>query len=238
MDTRRLIGSVIVAGGAGLLFLDVQPDDHQVYPKTEVWGAAQVAASNIVHVKHLPHFGVITTQPWEAFKVTTPATASSLDMHVGFLVDGHGTEYVTQRQTIWPQPLLARLWVDCGDYERLNGSRTSQQPIKQRRVNFDFVAGSQASLSGHKTLRFTHGTTNVGVLEVTDSGEGTLGDKLILYDREIEDTMFHGYSRKWQDSGYVSKFPPGMVHRLTVYIQFQPHLKRVLSGRTVTAYTF
>jgi len=105
--------------------------------------------------------------------------------------------------------------------------------LKEQKVALDFVAGRQISISENKTLKFVHGTTNVGVIEVTSSGEGAVGDRMPLYDREIEDTSFRGYSRKWQDVGYVSKFPPGMVHRLTIYVRFLPHLG--LSMRTSRA---
>lgn len=69
--------------------------------------AASVGFKNIVQVKHLPNFGVATAQPWEQFEITAPTAVLPLDMHVGFLIDGHGTEYVTQRQSPWSQPIRA-----------------------------------------------------------------------------------------------------------------------------------
>ena len=209
---------------AGLLFLGVHPRGDLRRSTLGNAAAAQTANPNVVQVKNLPNFGAATTQPWERFEITAPAAVQPLDMHVGFLIDGHGMEYVAQRPTPWPQPIPARLWVDCGDYKMADAARPSRpQPLKEQKVTFDFVAGRQISFSESKTLKFVHGTTNVGVVEVSNSGEGAVGDRIPLYDREIEDTLFRGYSRKWRDAGYVSKFPPGMVHRLTVYVRFLTH---------------
>ncbi len=224
MDTRRLAVSLILVTMAGLLFLGMHPRGDLRHPTLGNSAAAQTANSNIVQVKHLPNFGTATIQPWERFEITAPTAVQSLDMHVGFLIDGHGTEYVAQRSASWPQPISARLWVDCGDYKMVDAFRPSHpQPQKEQKVNFDFVAERQISFGENKTLKFVHGTKNRGVVEVTSGGEGAVGDKIPLYNREIEDTAFHGYSQKWRDAGYVSKFPLGMVHRLTVYVQFLPH---------------
>lgn len=127
-----------------------------------------------------------------------------------------------------PDP--ARLWVDCGDYRTTNiPTASTRQPLKEQKVTFDFVAGRQISFGENKTLTFVHGTTNIGVVEVVGIGEGKIGDRMPLYNREIEDTSFQGYSRRSQGAGHVSKFLPGMVHRLTVYVRFLPQQGPLMS---------
>lgn len=61
-------------------------------------------------------------------------------MHVAFLVDGKGTDYITAQSLPWPQPTLLKLRLDRDDDKRVKAILKAQGlPVDERLVTYHFV---------------------------------------------------------------------------------------------------
>lgn len=89
--------AVVCALGVGtaLFFAGAHRHGGALVPAVGLPAAAQAPSLTAVHVKLLPNGGQSDEDLWHHYEVTAPSTNPPLDMHIAFLVDGHGEEPLT-----------------------------------------------------------------------------------------------------------------------------------------------
>ncbi len=150
-------------------------------------------------------------------------------MHVAFLVDGKGTDYITAQSLPWPQPTLLKLRLDRDDDKRVKAILKAQGlPVDERLVTYHFVYQSSGGAAEDKTLKFLHSSAGPGGIEATGQAWAKIGDKIMLYQSVVYDdsalrSPLYKPLEDWHPDTLAAKYPPGFLHRLTVYLQFQRH---------------
>ena len=232
MNTRYITTIFLVLGMVVALFLT---HSHLSRPSPIPFvgspAAAQTPNMQSIRVEQSPSTGG-TDDLWHRFEITLPKTSTPLDMHVAFLVDGHGEETVDMSPTARSQPLPFKYRLDYDDDNRVKAILEAQGlPVKKNLVTYTCAFESDSGgLTFSKTVRFRHAMG--GQQEQFGNNatiSGPVGQKIILQNEFIADEDFSGSfdkimtAEQQSQPEYASKTPPGLVHHLVVYIQFKPH---------------
>lgn len=237
MNTRTITVFLVLGMAAALFFTYAHPSHRMIAPVIGTPAAAQTPGADLVVVKSVPNTVTTADDLWRHYEITVPQTNPPLDMHVAFLVDGKGEETVFEQPQAWPQRMPFQYRLDNDDDSRVKAILEAQGlPVKKNLVTYHFAAGTHGyvgfdrTIGFHKTIRFQHEPGGNGE-SAGDSGDmnNAIGQKVVLYSSIVSDTTFKGNFEKgltfgqWTQPGYAPKFPPGLVHHLSVYVMFQPH---------------
>jgi hypothetical protein len=233
MRNARKAAVVLAVAATGLLL--VSPiRRHGFLPAIGQSASAQAAPDALIHLKSLPEKDQ-SEHGWRHFEITLPPTSPPLDMHVVWLIDGKGTDLRYEEPKAWSQPIPLKFRLDSDDDFRVKAILKAQGlPVKEQIVTYRFSIDALDTLSFYESLKFAHDSGAGSWSGYNDSQAAKIGDKIILSDEALADSKFVGNSRDWQDHwqepGYVAKFPPGQLHRMTIYVQFRPHTGPVLTA--------
>lgn len=193
--------------------------------------AAQAPAITDITVKPLPDTSG-SDDPWHRFEVTVPPSTPPLDMHIAFLIDGKGTETITEQPQAWPQPMQFKYRLNSDDDSRVKAILQAQGlPVKENLITYHFAAGiSDGSGVGYdRTIHFWHGLGGPAQNTFPDITHTQVGQKIVLHNSLITDSAYKSdldkdfISNRWTQPEFAPKTPPGMVHHLAVYLLFTPH---------------
>jgi hypothetical protein len=238
MNTRTITAFLVLGMAAALFFTYFRPSHRSLASVIGSPAAAQAPDANVISVKSVPNMST-TDDLWQHFEVTVPPTNPPLDMHITFLVDGHGEETVDMSPTARSQPLPFKYRMDHDDDSRVKDILEAQGlPVKKNLVTYTcaFEAGNGISFS--KTIRFRHEMG--GPQEELGSNEtvsASVGQKIILQNDVVADQGFTGDLSKIMTTEqqlqpeYAPKTLPGMVHHLVVYVLFTPHRGAAVTER-------
>ena len=229
MNTRSVTIFLVLGMAAALLLTRLHSPRRLPLPVIGSPAVAQTPSPQSILVQQTPGTGI--DDPWRRYQITVPTASPPLDMHVAFLVDGKGTEVVLEQPQPWPQPIPFQYRLDSDDDSRVKAILEAQGlPVKKNLVTYHFAAGANGWTGFDKTIQFQHEPGGNG--ETSDGGgnlENPIGKKIVLYSSIISDKSFKGSFEQgltydqWTQPGYAPKFPPGLVHHLSVYVMFQPH---------------
>ena len=238
MNTRVITAFLVLGMVAALFFTYVRPSHRLLAPVVGRPAAAQIPDANLVAVKSVPNMSTIDDL-WQHFEVTVPPTNPPLDMHLAFLVDGKGIDYITKESMPWQQKIPLKFRVDQDDDQRIKAILQAQSlPVNSRLVTYHFSYRSSGGADSDETLKFLHSSGGSGGIEQPAQANARVGDRIALYQSAVyDDSAFHSPLYRplanWHPEGYAKNFPPGFVHRLSVYLQFQPHKGRPVNNAVV-----
>lgn len=227
MNLRPLAVAVAIGAAACFLFIGLHGRGRRPVPALNYPAAAQ-AAESVIQLKALPRT-LASDDGWNHFEITVPPSDPPLDMHVAFLVDGKGTDYITAQSPPWTQPALLKLRLDNDDDKRVKTILKAQGlPVNERLVTYHFAYQSSGGAAVDKTLKFLHSSAGPGGIEAAGQASARVGDKIMLYQAVVyDDSAIHSPlyrpSEDWHSDALAAKYPPGFLHRLTIYLQFQRH---------------
>ncbi len=232
-----LIAATGAAAVLGMVSFHASGSSHLPVPVVGSRAAAQAPAITEVTVKPLLNT-TGSDDPWSRFEVTVPPSTPSPDMHVAFLVDGKGTETITEQPEAWPQSMPFKYRLDRDDDSRVKVILQAQGlPVKKNLITYHFAAGTLGWIGDDRTIHFRHGlggpTEGTGLYEITHA---QVGQKIVLQNILITDSTYKGNMFKdfifnqWTQPKFAPKTPPGMVHHLVVYLLFTPHHGPLVKG--------
>ena len=241
MNTRAVSIFLVVGMAAALLTHYLRSPRHLLpLPVTGTPVAAQTPLVQSVVVQGIPNTEKSADDSWHRFEITLPKTNAPLDMHVAFLVDGKGEEIVFEQPQAWPQRIPFQYRLDNDDDSRVKAILEAQGlPVKKNLVTYHFAAGTNGYVGFDKTIQFRrepggNGESSGGA----GDNNGAIGQKIVLYSSIVTDTGFKGdfqegltFDQRTQP-GYTPRFPPGLVHHLSVYVMFQSHQGPPVKGST------